>query len=135
VAEAQARAVADAKLYDAERDGTYRAVKDLMTQARAQRDIIALFRSSILPKSEQALAAASSDYRAGNVDYVTLITAWREVLQIQLQIAQVEAELGKALASLERTVGVQLNEHPPVPQPTAAPLPLPPAPGAEPGAR
>jgi outer membrane protein TolC len=118
VAEAEARAVADAKLYDAERDSTYREVKDLMTQARAQRDIIELFRASILPKSEQALSAAASDYRLGNVDYVTLITAWREVLQIQLQVAQVEAELGKALASLERAVGVQLNEHPP-----AAPAP------------
>ena len=44
---------------------------------------------------------------------MTLITAWREVLQIELQVAQVEAELGKALASLERAVGFQLNEHPP----------------------
>jgi outer membrane protein TolC len=113
VAEAEARAVADAKLYDAERDSTYREIKNLITQARAQRDIIELFRASILPKSEQALNAAASDYRLGNVDYVTLITAWREVLQIQLQVAQVEAELGKALASLERAVGIQLNEHPP----------------------
>ena len=115
VCEAEARAVADAKLYDAERDATYREVKDLLTQARTQRDILELFRASILPKSTQALEAATSDYQAGNVDYVTLITAWREVLQIQLQIAQVEAELGKALASLERAVGVQLNAHPPIP--------------------
>ena len=130
VAEAQARAVADAKLYDAERDSTYREVKDLITQAKAQRDIIELFRASILPKSEQALSAAASDYRLGNVDYVTLITAWREVLQIQLQVAQIEAELGKALASLERTVGSQLNQHPPGPpppaNPTAAPVQPPP---------
>jgi outer membrane protein TolC len=126
VAEAQARAVADAKLYDAERDSTYREVKDLITQARAQRDIIALFQGSILPKSEQALRAAASDYRVGNVDYVTLITAWREVLQIQLQVAQVEAELGKALASLERAVGLQLNDHPPAPVPAPAPAPAPP---------
>ncbi len=140
VAEAQARAVADAKLYDAERDSTYREVKDLITQAKAQRDIIELFRASILPKSEQALSAAASDYRLGNVDYVTLITAWREVLQIQLQVAQVETELAKALASLERTVGSQLNEHPPVPPPPANPAAAPiqppsPAPAAGPSQR
>jgi outer membrane protein TolC len=129
VCEAEARAIADARLYDAERDATYREVKDLMTQARTQRDIIELFRASILPKSEQALKLATTDYQAGNVDYVTLITAWREVLQIQLQIAQVEAELGKALASLERAVGVQLNEHPPRPT-VPAPAPIPDPPGA-----
>ncbi len=123
VREAESRAVADAKLYDAERDGTYREVKDLMTQAKAQRDIIELFRASILPKSVQALEASTSDYQTGGVDYVTLITAWREVLQIELQVAQVEAELGKALASLERAVGVQLNEHPPAPSPAAVPPP------------
>ena len=103
---------ADASIH--ERDG-----RSLWTQAKTQRDIIELFRASILPKSVQALEAATSDYQAGNVDYVTLITAWREVLQIQLQIAQVETELGKALASLERAVGVQLNQHPPGPPPTA----------------
>jgi outer membrane protein TolC len=123
VVEAEARAVADARLYETERDATYREVKDLLTQSRTQRDIIELFRSSILPKSERALKLATSDYQLGNVDYVTLMTAWREVLQIQLQIAQVESELGKALASLERAVGVQLNTHPPDP---AAP-PTPPA--------
>jgi cobalt-zinc-cadmium efflux system outer membrane protein len=134
VAEAQARTVADAKLYDAERDSTYREIKDLLTQSKAQHDILDLFRVSILPKAEQALEAATSDYRAGNVDYVTLITAWREVLQIQLQVAQVEAELGKALAALERAVGIQLNAHPPTPgsapdtSPTSIPIPTPPAP-------
>lgn len=121
VGEAQARAVADAKLYEAERDNTYREIKDLFTQAKAQRDIIDLFQTRILPKSELALKAAASDYRLSNVDYLTLITAWREVLQIQLQVAQVETELGKALASLERAVGAQINAHPPAaPAPNAA---------------
>jgi hypothetical protein len=54
------------------------------------------------------------------------------IVEIQLQIAQVEAELGKALASLARAVGSQINEHPPAPAPdedasaTPAPPPQPP---------
>ncbi len=133
VREAESRAIADAKLYEAERDRTYREVKDLLVQAKAQQDILGLFRTSILPRSEQALEVAASDYRTGNIDWLTLITAWREVLQIRLQIAQVEAELGKALASLERSVGTQLNQHPPAgaeghPAP-AAPPPPPAGPG------
>ena len=40
-------------------------------------------------------------------------------MQVQLQIVQVEAELAKALAALERAVGTQINEHPPA-QPPAA---------------
>ena len=135
VLEAQARAVADAKLYDAERDGTYREIKDLLARARAQRETLELFGDSILPRAREALDVALSDYQTADLDFLTLITAWREVLQIELQAAQFESELGKSLASLERAVGVQLNEHPPAtdPAPSPAPLPaevLPPPPGA-----
>lgn len=138
VCEAEARALADAKLYDAERDNTYREVKDLLTQARSQQNILGMFRGSILPKAKEALSLTSTDYQGGTSDYITLITAWREVLQIELQAAQVESDLGKSLASLERAVGVQLNEHPPAPnspelaQPEAAPLPPAPPAGTSP---
>jgi hypothetical protein len=40
---------------------------------------------------------------------------------VEIQIAQIEAELGKTLASLERAVWTQLNEHPPDPSALAAP--------------
>ncbi len=66
------------------------------------------------------LRLTSSEYRASvsGVDFLSVVSAWRELLQVELQIAQVESELGKTLASLERAVGVQLNEHPPDPEPT-----------------
>jgi outer membrane protein TolC len=113
VLEAQARAEADAKLYDAERDGIHREIKDLLARSRAQSETLALFRESIQPRAREALDVALSDYQTAGVDFLTLITAWREVLQIELQAAQFEAELGKSLASLERAVGVRLGEHPP----------------------
>ncbi len=131
VCEAQARAMADAKLYEAEKDGTFRQIKDLLSQARSQRQIISLFQETILPRAHQALDVASSDYQAARVDYLTLITAWREVLQIELQVAQLETSLGQSLASLERAVGVQLSEHPIEPASAPSPPPIPPVP-AEP---
>lgn len=121
VREAEARAVADARRYDALRDETYEEVKALLAEAKARRDVIDLFRSGYLPRSRQALELAASDYRTGNQDFVTLITAWRELLQVELQIARFESELGRALAQLERVVGCQLNEHPP--DPASAPIP------------
>jgi cobalt-zinc-cadmium efflux system outer membrane protein len=117
VCEAQARVSADAQLYEAERDQTSRDVKNLLTQAKVQQNVLGLLRRTNLPNSKQVLKSTASDYRAGNLDYLSLITAWREVLQVELQIAQVETELGKALASLERAVGVDLNQNPPDPAP------------------
>ncbi|MGE3820340.1 MAG: TolC family protein [Isosphaeraceae bacterium] len=117
VLEAQTRVAADVASYEADRDQTLRDVKDALTRARVQRNVLELLRESNLPRARQIFQSATADYRAGNegADYLSLLNAWREVLQIELQIAQVEAELGKAMAALELAVGTQLNEHPPDP--------------------
>lgn len=134
VCEAKQRALADARLYEAQRDETRSEIADLMTQARVQQNVLGLLRDQILPRTRQTLENAGGDYSQGNVDFAALISALREVLQVQLQVVQVEAELGKALASLERAVGCQINEHPPAPAtptmtgPDSAPPP-PPVPG------
>ena len=49
------------------------------------------------------------------MDLPTVLSAQRETLTIRVQVAQVEGELGKALASLERAVGCAFNDHPPAP--------------------
>jgi hypothetical protein len=63
------------------------------------------------------------------------VTTWRELLQVRLQIARLESELGRAVAALERVVGVQLNAEPPAAAPATTPgggLPPPPADGGGP---
>ena len=131
VCEAQARATADARRYDDLRDETYEEVKELYVEAKARRDLVTLFRDTYLPRSEQALELARTDYQSGEQDFLTLMTSWRELLQVRLQIARLESELGRALAALERVVGAQLNAHPPGPDPTPPAAGSPPPPPAE----
>ncbi len=125
VHEAQERTLADARLLEAQQDEAYSEIYDLLVQARVQRNVVHLLRDSILPRTREALELAKTDYARSNVDIATLLSAMREVLQVQVQIAQVEAELGKALAMLERAVGCQLKDHPVVGEraPDLAPLP------------
>jgi outer membrane protein TolC len=137
VCEAQARLAADAQLYQDERDQAHRDIKDLFVQAKVQQNVIGLLNRINLPAAKQVYELTASAFRAANagVDYLSVLNAWRDVLQVELQIAQVEAELGKTLASLARAVGVQLNEHPPDPSSVAAPAPFvpespPPPPGS-----
>ena len=135
VCEAQERTLADAKLFEAQRDETASEIQDLMAQVKAQQGVLSLLRDSILPRTKESFDLARSDYARANVDYATVQSSLREVLQVRLQIAQIEAELAKALAALERAVGSEINEHPPAPS-TARANPAPitgPPPSASPG--
>jgi cobalt-zinc-cadmium efflux system outer membrane protein len=126
VSEAKERALADSKLYEAQRDETDSEIKDFFTQARVQQGVLSLLRDSILPRTKDTLALAKTDYQANNLDIATILSAQREVLQVEIQAAQVEAELGKALASLERAVGCQINERTLEPDPAEVASPSPP---------
>jgi cobalt-zinc-cadmium efflux system outer membrane protein len=122
VCEAKERALADARLYEAQRDETLAEIKDFSTQARAQQEVLGLLRDGILPRTEETARLARSDYAKGNVDYATALSAMRELLQVRLQIAQVEGEKAKALAALERAIGCQINgDIPGPPSPDAGP--------------
>src|SRR5262249_31231350 len=62
VLEAKERALADARLYEAQRDETYSEVKNFLTLARVQQDVLALLRDGILPRIRQTLDLAQAGY-------------------------------------------------------------------------
>ena len=103
VQEAQARAAADGQLFEAERDQAHRDIKDFFVQAKVQQNVLSLLRRNNLTVAKQVLELTAGDYTAGNagVDFLSLLSAWRELLQVEIQIAQIESELAKTMASLE----------------------------------
>ena len=120
VCEAQQRALADERLYEAQRDEAASEIQEFIVQVKTQQGVLSLLRDSILPRAKESFGLVRSDYAKSNVDYATVQSALREVLQVRLQITQVEAELGKAIAGLERAVGCVINEHPPAAIPAPA---------------
>ena len=105
VHEAEAQAVSSAREYDALKDRTAAEIKDLFTMAISQRDLVKLFRSDIVPKSEQALQVSFEAYRTGQTDFLQLLDNWRELLKFQIMLHQQESQLRQTLSTLERVVG------------------------------
>lgn len=105
VHEAEAQTVSSAREYDALKDRTAAEIKDLFTMAISQRDLVKLFRSDIVPKSEQTLQVSFEAYRTGQTDFLQLLDNWRELLKFQIMLHQQESQLRQTLSTLERVVG------------------------------
>jgi len=135
VRSAEAKAVATAREYDALRDATLEQVLDLFAQAQSQQDLLKLFEEDILPKARQTLEVSNRAYGVGEVDFLTLLDNFGQLLRYEVNYRRLEASLRQTLAELERVVGgytylAEPSEVIPGPDeqmpPPAAPMLLPP---------
>jgi outer membrane protein TolC len=126
VREAEHRVVESARRYDAERDDTFRQIRRLAAAAEAADRQRTLYRESVLPRAEQAVEVSVADYRTGRTDILQVIDNYRSRLAFRVQLARFDADLGQALASLDRVVGCEVATFAP-----SAPAAVPPAPVPE----
>jgi outer membrane protein TolC len=84
-------------------------VQDAYLRANAQQDVVELFRDVIIPQARQTVDASASGYRAGAVDFLTLIDNWRKRLGFDLMYHRAVADAEQAIADLERAVGIDVE--------------------------
>ena len=75
--------------------------------ARA-RNLAALYRTTIIPQAEAAVASALAAYRVGSVDFMTLLDDRMTVNKYRQELFALEAEQGKSWAELEMLLGREL---------------------------
>src|SRR5207249_2886555 len=71
---------------------------------QAQRDLDR-WQTKIRPTVEDAVAKAELAYKGGDAPFVLVLETTRQVLETRLREAQLRADLRKAFAELERSVG------------------------------
>lgn len=74
----------------------------------AERKIL-LYRDNLIGQAEQNLQVTQSAFEAGKVDFLSLIDANRVLLEFQLNFERAVADREKAISTVERIVGKQLN--------------------------
>jgi outer membrane protein, heavy metal efflux system len=67
--------------------------------------IVHLYRKRLIPVARQQIAAARSGYQTGSNDFQALISAERNLREVELAYYVSQAELSKRRAQLERTLG------------------------------
>ncbi len=72
-------------------------------------DQLKIYREGLIPQSIATLRAATAAYESGKQDFQTLISAFNDVLQLQIESQRELAEREGAVATLERLTGVTLR--------------------------
>ncbi|QDU33066.1 Outer membrane efflux protein [Poriferisphaera corsica] len=86
-------------------------VLDSLANVEAQRDEVVLFRDQILPQARQAVDASVSGYQTGELDFLTLIDNWQQLLRFELLQYRNVAELEQAFADLREAVGRDIRAN------------------------
>ncbi|MFC1708565.1 TolC family protein [Candidatus Omnitrophota bacterium] len=83
-------------------------VEDLYFKIVTYKDIISLYKTALIPQTEQAFEAARTGYEAGKVDFLNWLESERVLLQTRLAYYKAIVDYQKSIAYLERVIGKSL---------------------------
>ena len=109
IAQAQARFDKSARQYVATRQRIVLDVREAHARLQQACESLEQWQQAILPPLEIAIKNAKNAYAAGNVTYLFVLETQRRWLDAQLKTAQAAADLRRARAELERSVGQRLK--------------------------
>ncbi|MEO6872426.1 MAG: TolC family protein [Chthoniobacterales bacterium] len=84
-------------------------VRDAWFQATTARDQVELYRQNLLPQAEQTYESSRAGYEAARSSFLDFLDTERSLLNFRLGLVASETDLAKALAMLERAIGLDLS--------------------------
>ena len=108
VAEKNASLEASKKNHENVKNAVTYEVEDLYFKITTYKDIVLLYKTALVPQTEQAFEAARVGYESGRVDFLNWLDAERVLLQTRLAYYKAIVDYEKSIAYLERVVGKDL---------------------------
>ncbi|MFN2455260.1 MAG: TolC family protein [Pyrinomonadaceae bacterium] len=84
-------------------------LREARTRAIITARLIRLHDQGLLPQATLALESSLSTYQVGQVEFLTVLTAVRRALNIELRYYELVTDYQRALAEIERYTGVELT--------------------------
>jgi outer membrane protein TolC len=94
--------------YEDIKNKVYYEVEDLFFKITTYKDIISLYKTALIPQTEQAFEAAKTGYETGKVDFLNWLDSERALLQTRLAYYRAMVDYQKSIAYLERIIGRDL---------------------------
>lgn len=107
VEEAEASMNASVAAYSVTRNMVRAEVRDMFYKVEASRSQLENYRTLIVPQAEQSVQASIAAYQTGAADFLSLIDAYRTLVDLREEALMRRMEFEQALAELERVVGTR----------------------------
>jgi len=85
---------------------------ELLAGLERTRSILELYRREVLPQARANVESSFASYRAGTVDFMTLVDAQMSLGKYEQERYGMLAEYGRDIAELEMTIGRELPASP-----------------------
>ena len=109
VKEKQATLAATRSSYTDVKNNINYEIQDLYFKITTYRNIVLLYKTALIPQTEQAFEAAKTGYETDKVDFLNWLDAERVLLQTRLAYYKAIVDYMKSIAYLERVVGRDLG--------------------------
>jgi outer membrane protein TolC len=99
--------------YDAQVDSIRNEVQAAHARLEGSLETVRLYVETILPKAEANVESANSGYIATKVDFLRLVEAERQLIELQEKHQEAVAEFHRRRAELDRVVGTPISDSTP----------------------
>jgi len=97
--------------YDDFRNRVDFAVNDAYAQMEKNRDLVALFKTGIIPQAQQSFEASLAAYQVGDIDFLNLLDSLLTLYRYEIDYHRVLADYQRNVAQLEAAAGVTFEKH------------------------
>jgi outer membrane protein TolC len=85
------------------------AISDQYAKLTKNRDLVELYKTGIIPQSEQSFEATLSAYQVGDVDFLNLLDSQLTLYRYQIDYHRALSDYQRSVAGLEAAVGKELG--------------------------
>lgn len=109
IKEKSAALEANKKLYENVENNLTYEIEDLYFKIVAYKDIVSLYKTALIPQTEQLFEAARTSYETGEVGFLDWLDAERVLLETRLAHYKAVIDYQKSIAYLEKVIGKDLD--------------------------
>jgi len=85
-------------------------IQDALVNVSSNQNLVSLYRHTLIPQAEQTLQSTKASYQTGNMDFFSLIDAYRMLLSAKLNYHESTVKYMESQAELELAVGLSMEE-------------------------